>query len=291
MTTLHAQAGASAGRMRRIEAGVVLPLVRKELRDALRNRWIILYTLGFCALAIGLAALARASAGYAGFAGFGRTAASLINLVLLLVPLMALSVGAASIAPDRERGTLAYLLAQPVTRSEVFLARFLGLSLAMLASVGVGFGCAAIVLSWSGGGDAWLLVRMTLLAGALAVAMLAVGMLLSTLARRASAAAGSAIFAWLAFVLLADVGVMGASLLFRLRVEELFFAAVANPLQAFKMAALQGYSASLDVLGPAGLYATQTFGAWLPAILLGSIALWILLPLTGAWLLFIRRPL
>lgn len=270
---------------------IFVPLVRKELRDSLRNKWVALYTIAFCALALGLAALARASAGMAGFAGFGRTAASLINLVLLLTPLMALSVGATSIVSDRERGMLGYMLAQPVTRTEVFLAKFTGLALSMLASILVGFGVSAIALSGAGAGDAWLFVRMALLAFILALSMLAVGMLISALVRRSGSAMGAAVFLWLTFVLLADVGLMGAAIVFRLRIEWLFFITLANPLQAFKMAALAGFGAGLDVLGPAGLWATTEFGAALPFILLSSLALWTLAPSLMAWTIFVRRPL
>ena len=83
----------------------VATLLQKELRDSLRNRWFVLYTVAFTVLALGLSFLALSGAGVVGFAGFGRTAASLINLVLLIVPLMALTVGAQSLAAERERGT------------------------------------------------------------------------------------------------------------------------------------------------------------------------------------------
>ncbi len=61
-------------------------IAQKELRDALRNRWFLLYTLAFVALSLAFSYLALAGAGIVGFAGFGRTAASLINLVLLIIP-------------------------------------------------------------------------------------------------------------------------------------------------------------------------------------------------------------
>src|SRR3989304_4796748 len=91
----------------------VWTLAQKELRDALRNRWFLLFAAVFTLLALAFSYLSLAGAGVVGFAGFGRTTASLINLVLLIVPLMALTVGAQSLSAERERGTLAYLLAQP----------------------------------------------------------------------------------------------------------------------------------------------------------------------------------
>ena len=40
-----------------------------------------------------------------------------MNLCLLLAPLVAVLMGAASIAGERERGTLEHLLAQPLSRT------------------------------------------------------------------------------------------------------------------------------------------------------------------------------
>ncbi|MEZ4667592.1 MAG: ABC transporter permease subunit [Anaerolineae bacterium] len=114
-----------------------------ELRSSLRNRWFLLYALAFAVLAVALSSLSLTGAGMFGFAGFGRTAASLINLVLLIVPLMGLTIGAHSLASEREKGTLAYLLAQPVSRAEVLWGKFVGLGTALLAALLLGFGLSA----------------------------------------------------------------------------------------------------------------------------------------------------
>ncbi|RMH29576.1 MAG: ABC transporter permease [Planctomycetota bacterium] len=264
-------------------------LALKELRDALSNKWVLLFTIAFAALALGLAALARASAGMTGFAGFGRTAASLVNLVLLLTPLMALSVGATCIVTERERGMLGYLLAQPVSRTEVFLAKYIGLALAMTAAVAVGFGVSAIAMS--GAGDGALFLRLAALSALLAWAMLAVGVLVSVVLRRTGSAVGVAVFIWLTLALLADVGIIGAALTTRLRTVTIFSLTLVNPLQAFKMASLAGFGAGLDVLGPAGVWATTEFGRRLPILLYASLLAWIVLPLLAAWVAFRRRPL
>ena len=96
-------------------------------------------------------------------------------------------------------------------------------------------------------------------------AMLSVGLLISTLSRRSSVALGVAIFVWLTLVFLGDLGLMGSAIAFRLGADELFRLALLNPLQVFKMSAIGGIDASLDVLGPAGLYAMRTQGESLTA--------------------------
>jgi Cu-processing system permease protein len=60
---------------------------------------------------------------------------------------------------------------------------------------------------------------------------------------------------------------------------------MANPLDTYKILSVDLLGASLDVLGPAGVYATDRFGSNLAAVFLGVVALWVLLPLPiGYWL-------
>src|SRR3990167_7669523 len=135
-----------------MEAMLLWAIARRQLREALLNKWLWFYAAGFAGLALALSQAWLASAGYAGLGGFGRTAASLINALLMFVPLMGLSVGAGTLAGDRERGTLMYLLAQPVSRAEVFFGKALGATLALAAALALGFGLAGIGLATASGG-------------------------------------------------------------------------------------------------------------------------------------------
>ncbi len=274
-----------------VSAQTIWTIARKELRDALHNRWFLLYTLAFVGLSLGLSYLAMSGAGIAGFAGFGRTAASLINLVLLIVPLMALTVGAQSLAGEHERRTMAFLLSQPVTRFEVYAGKYLGLTLSMLASLVLGFGISGFTLAInsSGATDPWSYIVLVGLAFVLSLVMLSVGFLVSALTRRAGVAVGIGLFLWLTFVFLGDLGMMGTAVAMRMPIESLFWVALANPLQVFKMAAVLNINATLDVLGPAGIYAMRQYGAALPALFLAALALWALLPGVAAYLAFARR--
>ncbi len=267
----------------------VSTLMQKELRDSLRNRWFILYTIAFTVLALGLSYMALSGAGIVGFAGFGRTAASLVNLVLLVVPLMALTVGAQSLAGEQERGTMAYLLAQPVTRLEVFVGKYLGLALALLAALTLGFGISGLVMASNGAADPWAYIQLVGLAFLLALTMLSLGFVISAFTRKAGVAIGIALFVWLTFVFIGDLGMMGTAVVMRLSVSELFWLASANPLQVFKMASVLLINATLDVLGPAGFYALQTYGSAVMALFLGILAAWVLVPLTLAYARFHKR--
>lgn len=259
---------------------VIWTLAKKELRDALHNRWFVLYTAAFVGLALAFSYLALAGAGMVGFAGFGRTAASLINLVLLIVPLMALTVGAQSLAGEQERNTLAYLLAQPISRADIFVGKYLGLLLSLLASLTLGFGISGLVMALNGTGaaDPTAYVLLVALAFLLSLTMLSMGFFISALTNRAGVAVGIGLFLWLLFVFFGDLGMMGTAITLRVPIDTLFWLSLVNPLQVFKMAAILNIHATLDILGPAGIYAMQRYGQDLLVIFLSVLLLWVVVP-------------
>lgn len=272
-----------------MEISLVWTIAQRELREALRNRWLIFYALGFAALAFALSSASLASSGYGGLGGFGRTAASLVNALLLFVPLLGLSVGAAALAGDRERGTLLYLLSQPVNRAEVFCGKALGAALAVALALTLGFGLAglALAVNGAGAGDAFLaLAGYTLL---LALTALGVGFVISALTRKTATALGAALIVWLALVFFSDLGLVGVTLAVRPTPATLLGMLLVNPLQIFKLGAIYSLRATLDTLGAAGQYALLRFGAALPALLAGLLAVWALAAFGLAYGVFARR--
>jgi Cu-processing system permease protein len=271
---------------------IILIIARKELRDALRNRWFLFYTMAFSVLALAMAYLSLAGSGMQGLAGFGRTTAGLVNLVILLVPLMGLSIAAPSLAGEQEQGTLAYLLAQPITRFEALVGKYLGLAASLTAALAIGFGICGLGIAANGdSAGVGVYLTLVLMTFALGFAMLSVGILISTLTRKAAPAIGLAIVVWLCLTLLSDLGLMGSALAFKLRIQDLFGLALINPLQVFKMSVLHSMNASLDVLGPAGIYATQAYGRWLFPVFIGSILAWIIVPFVLASMTFSRKSI
>lgn len=268
----------------------VLILAQKELRDAWRNRWFLLYALAFAGLALALSSLAMSGLGNQGLAGFARTGGSLINLVLLIVPLMGLTLGALSLAGEREQGTLLYLLAQPVAYLELLLGKFVGLALALLTALLLGFGLSGVLIAWLGGAaQAGAYAALALLAFLLALLSLSIGFFISAASGKGATAVGIALFLWLLLVFLGDLGVMGTALVLKLSVGQLFTLALLNPLQTFKIAAILDLHGSLEVLGPAGTYAVRTYGSRLLPLLLTMLVAWTVVPLAFTYLVFRRR--
>ncbi len=268
----------------------VLTLIQKELRDAFRNRWFLLYAIAFAALSLALAWFSVSGAGSFGVAGFGRTAAGLINLILLIVPLMGLTLGAMSLAGEREKGTLIYLMAQPISSVELLLGKFVGLALALTAALVIGFGLTGILMAFvGGGGDFQVYLTLLVLSVLLAVASLSMGFLISAAVKKAATAVGLALFLWLILVYFGDLGLMGTAVVLQIKVEQLLTLALINPLQVFKLAAVLDLRDNLEVLGPAGIYAFRTYGGALWPLLVGLLFAWVVVPFLLATQVFKKR--
>ena len=268
--------------------GCIGPLVRKELRDAIGNRWLagyaaVLATLGLAATASGL----DSTSGLA-LQAFGRTTATLMNLCLLLAPLVAVLMGAGAIAGERERGTLEHLLAQPLTRTALLLGKHLGLVAALTAATVAGFVPAGMLIASASGaqmvGHYLLFPAIASLAG---MAMAGVGVFISVSSRSAVQAQGTAVFAWFALVLLYDLVLMGSLATSGLPAEWLAAALLANPVDAARVLGVLALEPDLYLLGPAGAYIASRFshdGA--AALLLLALAFWASAPVACAVIRF-----
>jgi hypothetical protein len=98
-----------------------------------------------------------------------------------------------------------------------------------------------------------------------------------------------AIFAWLLLTFVGDLGVMGTAIATDLPTWTLLATAVANPVEAFRLASLTAFEGSLDVLGPAGRYAVDTFGTALSWYLVGVIVVWAIVPPVVAGITFAKQ--
>ena len=271
-----------------VRTGSVKPLIVKELSDALGNRWLISYAvalgvLGFVAAMTGI----QSSSGLA-LQAFGRTTATLMSLCLLLSPLVAVLMGASSIAGERERGTLEHLLAQPITRSGLLLAKHTGLLLSLTLATTLGFVPAGILVAWHAGpGVLGHYLLFPLIAALVGAAMAAVGMLVSVSSRSAAQAQGAGISVWFAFVLLYDLILMGSLAVNGMSVEFLSAALLANPVDAARVLGVLSLEPDLYLLGPAGAYLAAQFSRGGAAgLLLGALALWATAPLLVALVRF-----
>jgi Cu-processing system permease protein len=264
----------------------------RELQEAMRSRWFVLAAACFLVLSFALSLLGLAGAQQSGLAGFDRTTASLLNLALVFVPLVTLSLGGLSIAGELEDQSLPLLLAQPITRLEVYAGKYLGLLAAVSASICVGFGITGIAVGWAAGGNARAFASLVALAVLLAATTLAVGMLLSVGLRVRTRVIAAVFSAWLVLVYLSDLGTIGLAIARNLGPAEVFALALLNPVQPARILGTLALSDRVDVLGPAALFGIDLFGrAGLVAFLIGTLLVVAVTALGAGYALFRKEAI
>lgn len=249
-------------------------LAARELREALRNRWLLLYTGLFLVGAALITAVGLPDSQLYGYLGLGKTMAGLVHLSLLLVPLLALFPATTSVAGERELGTLEYLLSHPLSFKQVLLGKWLGLSTALFLAVTLGFGGAGGVAAlW---GVDWRLVALSyghiLLLGEVFIIL---GLLISRFARSRSQAMTLAVLLWLFLTGLGSLGIIGLTIRWGVPAEILAGWSLLNPVEAFRLGALSLFDQDGSVLGPVGSLLSGWLGprGLVPAVL-ASLALW-----------------
>jgi len=270
-------------------------IAAKEIQESLRNRWVLLMTALLAALALSLTFLGSAPVGTVGARTLDVVIVSLSSLTIFLVPLLALLISHDAIVGETERGTMLLLLSYPVSRGQVLIGKFAG-HLAILAFATVlGYGTAAVTLSATGStitAQSWFafaaMIGTSILLGA---AFIAIGYLVSVLVRERATAAGIAIGVWLLLVIVFDMGLLGVLVVDQGRLissTALSGLLLLNPTDVYRLLNLAGTANVSSFSGMSGLAGTVTLS---PALLLGALAAWTLVPLAFAAMIFSRREL
>ena len=274
----------------------ILLLSTKEVREGLRNRWVVAATGLLAALALTLTFVGSAPTGTVGAGALDVVVISLASLTIFIVPLIALLISHDAIVGEIERGTMTLLLSYPVRRRQVLLGKFLG-HLAILAfATSVGYGLAAVALLATGkamiGAGSWAgFMTMTASSVLLGAVFVAIGYLVSALVADRATAGGIAIGIWLVFVVLYDMALLGLLVADQGRMiggGTLDALLLFNPTDAYRLLNLTG---SGNIAAASGMAGTVQTAALAPAALLAAHAAWVVAPMVLAALAFSRREL
>jgi Cu-processing system permease protein len=273
----------------------ILLIAWKEIQECLRNRWVVAMTLLLAALALSLTFLGSAPTGNVGTSALDVVIVSLSSLTIFVIPLVALLISHDAIVGEMERGTMLLLLSYPVSRLQVLLGKFFGHLAVLTFATAFGYGAAAITLMVSGaeiGGGSWAaFAGMILTSILLGAVFIAIGYLISALVRERATAAGIAIGVWLLLVVLFDMALLGALVVDQGRTissTALSGMLLFNPTDVYRLFNLAG-AENVSVLTNMSGIADQA--SLSPAVLLATLVIWVLVPLTLAGLTFSRREL
>jgi Cu-processing system permease protein len=238
----------------------VAVIAREEYRRALESRWLFGFTAFFALLVLGLSYFGLAQSRDVGFQGFARLTLSLMNLVLFIVPLTGLLLGVTSIAGAGE--SLALLLAQPVTRGEVLLGKFLGLGAALTVAQALGFGGGGVVVALEAGpAQVPGFLALTGLSIALGWLTVSTALCLGAIWPDRLRALSAALLLWLLMVVAYDLVVLGATSLLRgVPLEAVLFPALlVNPVDLARVLTILAVGSGA-LLGPTSAVLVHLFG-------------------------------
>lgn len=255
-------------------------VVKFELSDLARSRWLLAYVLGFVIAGDALLRFNGADP---------RALLSMMNIVLLVVPLVALAFGTVHLYSRRDFVEL--LLAQPVGRRPAYAGLYLGLTIPLAAGLVVGL---AIPAGFHG---VWATtLRTTLLAllvagVALTAIFTAVAFCIAVRCEDKVRGLAIAVALWLGAAVLWDgvvlllVSMFGDSAIER----PLLAAMLANPVDLARVALLLQFDISA-LLGYTGAVFQQAFGTARGVTLaIGALAIWIAVPVWLGGRAFARK--
>jgi Cu-processing system permease protein len=263
---------------KRIDWRQVAVLAGKECRERVRNWWVLAVAVIFALFALAIAYFGTAQQGAVGFHGIDITIASLVSLVIYLVPLIAVILGYDAIVGEQERGSLELLLSMPITRFEILLGKFLGLSAALAVATTLGFGAGLLPLSSQlGPDDLFHYAGFVASAVLMGMAFLSLALCLSVIAQDRMRASGMAIAMWFFFVLIFDLLLMGLLVLSNGTLSSGVFAGLLmlNPADVFRLLNIFN---SEQVQTMYGLATVMPDSLTNPLVLLSIMLSWIVAP-------------
>ena len=287
-------------------------VAKKEYLENVRNAWVITVSAVFLVITLATAWLLTAL-GQDALPAQGPDAA--YNEVVLtlsamqgfggfLPPILALMLGFATLAGERESGSLGLLTAQPLSRTEIVLGKWVGLWGVLATSILVGYGVGGtIVVARSGAGSLGFQALLVFLVATLAwtAAWTSITLLISSFfARRGTAIAGS-IGLWFLFgsfvwtILTFGVVALATGNSPMQSAADLpawtVITQLLNPNQVHDgllTASIENFGLAIDLGGLGREALRDLYGVGLFSV---AMAAWIALPLLGANMIFQRRDI
>jgi Cu-processing system permease protein len=265
----------------------------QEVRDGLRNKWIVAAAVLLSVFALTVTQLGSAPVGEVGVSPLAIAIVSLSSLSVFLLPLLGLMLSYDTVVGESERGTLLLFLSYPLRRWQYLVGKFVGQCLIVAVATIVGYGIAGGVIvagqAEVTGGEILAYTTMAASSILLGAVFIAIGYVISVCVRQRGTAAGLALSVWFTFVLIYDAlllglvvgddgGIIG---------DRLFNALLlANPADAYRLLNLTYFEDVAQFAGISGIAGSGTADL---LYTLASMGLWIAVPLAAALAVFARK--
>jgi len=263
--------------------------------ESIRTKWLVIFAAVFFLIAVNIPVLLLSVA-------YGSPPAFLISnlglgtslsLAFPLVPLLALPFGSISIVEDRESGVLQYLLSNPITKSDFFLGRIVGLLLATTSVILISFGGAAAAVYASDTSESLLILVAMEIAVLLNAVMLALGLLISEVTKRKITAMGTGILFWFLFTTVSSLSTLVNAVNYTIGVVAGMSIVLLDPVETSRLLMVLSANLGRGELGDTGYVAsyviTYLLGLDLFWVILSSLVTWFAVLTVLGFLVFRRQ--
>lgn len=259
----------------------VAKLLKYQLRDLIRNKWLLFYTLFFLLVTEGLFRFSGAQA---------ETLLSLMNLTLLFIPLVSVLFGTLYLYNSREFVTL--MLSQPIARKNLFWGIYLGLTLPLVLAYFIGIGMPFLWYGISGFEQVQALLMLGGTGALLTFIFVAIAFWLGThfLEERIKGM-GFALGVWLLLAIVYDGIILMLVFIFGDYPLESPVIAVSlfNPIDLARILILMKFNISA-LMGYTGALFRDFFGNNIGMVVsTASLLIWLMVPLGGGLRRFMKK--
>lgn len=259
---------------------ILFSIVKYQLQDSLRNKWLIVYFLFFLIISYGLILFSNDQS---------KIILSLMNVSLLLIPLTSIIYGTIYLYNNRDYIIL--ILSQPVDRKIIYLGLYIGLTSAMVMSFVLGISIP-IIISFKNISKSFDIIFYLLLSGIFQTSIfVALSFYIALRNENRMKGLGISIFVWLLFSAIYDgIIILLLNLLKDYPIDYLALAlTILNPIDLsrilivmnFDIAALLGYTGAVF----------QNFFSTTIGILIAilSLIIWNIIPVVLGVLFFKKK--
>ena len=207
-----------------------------------------------------------------------RAIVSLMNVIIIIAPLVSMVLGTMYYYNSREFAEL--LLAQPVKRKSVFLGQYLGLTMSLCLSVILGMGLPFIFYGVFVSSQIWNFATLLLVAILLTMIFTALSFLIAASFENKIKGFGIALVIWLLLAVVYDgLLLLGMVIFEAYPLEKAALAATLfNPIDLSRILIMLKLDIS-SLMGYTGALFQKFFGsAWGISVVLGSLFVWVLVP-------------
>ncbi|MCL1049736.1 ABC transporter permease [Shewanella abyssi] len=182
----------------------------KELRDSLRNRWILFMGSIFMLLSLSITFAGSAVTGELALPPLVNLMSSLSTTAVFIIPLAAILLSYDSFVGEQEAGTLLLLLSYPISRTQILMGKLLGHGVVMFITTSCAFGSTAALLlvvgnQYSVAEVLSAFMQFVISSNLLALTFVLLGYIVSLRATEKAKAVAGLLFIWFMLVLIYDL--------------------------------------------------------------------------------------